>query len=87
VGAGRFPTIIASVTLVGAGPMIVVSLANLLRGNPKRRFAVHRPAFVLATSALLIAQRLLFEVIGALACIAIFAPLIMLAAGDAERCI
>lgn len=82
LGAGGFPLLIATCTIVPTLLMIGIGIAGMM-GKTERNFAVlHRPLFVLATALIFIAQAALLETIGVYLCVGIFSALVMVVAGE-----
>jgi len=82
VGAGEFPIIIGIATLIPLTSLIIITLAKILRNVPPETVTISRPVGVLLAMAVLIVQALLLETVGLIIGIALFAALLMLAAGE-----
>jgi len=82
IGAGGFPGLLASVAI--AVLTLLVGLIVFRRATARRQSSliIPRPIFVVATMALLVGQAMLFETVGAIACVAVFSLAILLACGE-----
>jgi len=82
VGAGRFPSLIAFATLACLVLMLCHSVVTLVRNKDLKRVKIRRPASVILAIVVLLAQVLLMEHLGAVACSVLFSMLLMFAAGE-----
>ncbi len=83
IGAGGFPMLLGIATLIGIILMLVISIYHLVIGGKIFGIVVaKRPFFVVAAIGIVIAQALLFELMGVVACVGIGAFLTMLACGE-----
>jgi hypothetical protein len=81
VGAGRFPTIIATGSLIAVAIMVALAAVKAVRGDDEK-LVIHRAPQTLLGAGLLFLQAYLFETIGFLVALPIAALLILLAAGE-----
>ncbi|WP_107677943.1 tripartite tricarboxylate transporter TctB family protein [Agrobacterium sp. LAD9] len=82
IGAGGFPLLIATATIVPTVIMIAVGVAGLMGKTNQTVTRWYRPFFIIITSLIFIAQAALLETLGVYISVGLFSAAIMLAAGE-----
>lgn len=82
IGAGGFPRLLAIMTLISIACVIVAAVIRLFSAASIEWISVTRPLWVGATMALLIAQSIWFESLGALPSVFFFSVVTMFACGE-----
>lgn len=82
IGAGGFPLLIATGTILATVLIIGFGLAGMMGGMERPVTRWRRPFYVLATSLIFIAQAAWFETLGVYFCVALFSTAVMLATGE-----
>lgn len=82
IGAGGFPRLLAWATLIAIAAMALSALYRLLDRVPLSWVSIRRPVAVAVTTAILIAESVYFEQLGALPSVLLFGVATMAACGE-----
>ncbi|MFN4155834.1 MAG: tripartite tricarboxylate transporter TctB family protein [Paracoccaceae bacterium] len=82
IGAGGFPGLLATIAIAALVLLLGIIIFRKIVARNQSTLVIQRPVYVLAAMGLLVAQAVLFDRVGAIACVGIFSLAVLLACGE-----